>query len=118
MSGLKLDPADASEPVVYSRFEELHDLLTQEMLLVAEPEHSGSWRTYFFREIVWHPSRTTRTVKVLFDGLGMPFKIQLCVSSDNNNSVFVRGPFEREGMRGVVESEIGGILMRDGEGRS
>ena len=114
MSRLKPGPADT--PVVYSRFEELHDFLTREMSLVAEPEHSGSWRTYFFKEIVWHPSRTTRTVKVLFDGLGMPFKIQLCVSSDNNNSVFVAGPFEREGLRGMVEREIGGILVRYGGG--
>ncbi|MDB5759742.1 MAG: hypothetical protein JWM30_3031 [Burkholderia sp.] len=60
MSGLKPDPADA--PVDYSSFEELHRFLTWEMSLLAEPEHGGSWRTYFFREIVWHPSRTTRTV--------------------------------------------------------
>ena len=114
MSGLRPDSADTA--VVYSRFEELHGFLTREMSLVAEPEHSGSWRTYFFKEIVWHPSRTTRTVKVLLDGVGIPFKVQLCLSSDNNNSVFVGGPFEREGLRGMVEREIGGILVRYGGG--
>jgi hypothetical protein len=114
MSGLKPDPADA--PVVYTRFDELHRFLTREMSLLAEPEHGGSWRTYFFREIVWHPSRTTRTVKVLLDGLGIPFKVQLCVSSDNNNSVFVGGPFERDGLKLAIENEIGLILMWDGGG--
>jgi hypothetical protein len=28
-------------------FDQLHHFLTQEIGLLAEPEHSGTWRTYF-----------------------------------------------------------------------
>lgn len=55
---------------------------------------------------------------MLFDEVGIPFKVQLCMSSDNNNSVFVRGPFERERLKVAVENEIGLILIRDDGGRS
>jgi hypothetical protein len=37
---------------IYSSLDELHMFLTQEMGLVSEPLHSGSWRTYFHKEIV------------------------------------------------------------------
>jgi len=89
-----------------SCFDQLHHFLTQEMGLLAEPEHGGTWRTYFFNEIVWHPSRTTRTVKVLLDQTNAPFKIQLCVSSDNNNSVFVSVPFQENVLKIAIENEI------------
>jgi hypothetical protein len=110
MNGLEPDLADT--PVVYSTFAELHAFLTGEMSLLAEAEHGGSWRTYFFREIVWNPARTTRTVKVLLDGERMPFKVQLCVSSDNNNRVFFGGALERDALRVAIENEIGVLLLR------
>ncbi len=48
MNGLKMDLAIA--PLVYYTFAELHEFLTGEMSLLAEAEHGGSWRTYFFRK--------------------------------------------------------------------
>lgn len=93
-------------PKIYSTFDELHDFLTQEMGLLSEPVHSGSWRTYFFKEIAWHPSKTTRTVKILLDHTGKPFKVQRCVSSDNNNSVFLMPPFEYDALKLAVENEV------------
>jgi len=89
-----------------SNFVDLHLFLTQEMELVSEPEHGGTWRTYFFKKVVWHPSQTTRTVKVLLDQNKNPFKIQLCVSSDNNNSVFLNAPFEHAALTLAIENEV------------
>ena len=93
-------------------FDQLHYFLVREMGLLAEPEHSGSWRTYFFNEIVWHPASTTRTVKVLLDHTRKPFKIQLCVSSDNNNSVFVAAPFDAHLLKRAIENEISQLSRR------
>ncbi|QJD93775.1 hypothetical protein HH213_29000 [Duganella dendranthematis] len=95
---------------IYSSLDELHMFLTQEMGLVSEPLHSGSWRTYFHKEIVWHPAVTTRTVKILLDHTGQPFKIQLCVSSDNNNSVFILPPFKHDDLKIKIENEIAKLL--------
>ncbi len=92
--------------------EELHDFLTRECALVAEPAHSGSWRTYFFREVVWHPARTTRTAKLLFDHAGAPFRLQLCVSSDNNNSVFLAAPFGRDALKRAIDAETAQLMPR------
>ncbi len=75
---------------------------------------AGVGRLTFSREIVRDPSRTTRTVKVLLEWMRMPFKVSLCASSDNNNRVFVDGPFEREALRVAVETEIKLLLLRDG----
>lgn len=90
----------------YFTLDELHQCLTREFGLVAEAPHGGSWRTYFSGRVEWHPSRSTRTVKVLLDAAGMPWKIQLCVSSDNNNSVFLAAPFEHQALKQAVDGEI------------
>jgi len=95
-----------------SSFEALHAFLTRECALAAEPAHSGSWRTYFFKEVVWHPARTTRMVKVLFDHAGAPFKLQLCVSSDNNNSVFLAAPFGRDALKRAIGGETAQLMLR------
>ena len=97
---------------IYVEFGELHEFLTCEVGLVPEPPHSGSWRTYFFREIVWHPSRSTRTVKLYLDHAKKPCSIQLCVSSDINNSVFVLPPFERDVLKQKIEGETAQLLLR------
>lgn len=57
-------------------------------------------------------------MKVLLDGARMPFKVQLCVSSDNNNRVFFGGLFERDALRVAVENEIGLLLLRNGGSRN
>lgn len=95
-----------------SSFEALHAFLTGECALVAEPAHSGSWRTYFFRELVRHPARTTRTAKLLFDHAGAPFRLQLCVSSDNNNSVFLAAPFSRDVLKRAIDGETARLMRR------
>jgi hypothetical protein len=105
-------PDSASAMIVYASFPELHDFLTREYALLPEPEHGGTWRTYFFKELVWHPARTTRTVKVLLDHTKTPFKIQLCVSSDNNNSVFLSPPFTGDSLKHAIENEISQLMLR------
>lgn len=92
--------------VELSEFSDLHHFLTREMGLIPEPEHGGTWRTYFFKKVIWHPSQTTRTLKVLLDQLRIPVKIQLCVSSDNNNSVFVPAPFESCTLTRLIKNEL------------
>lgn len=90
----------------YSTLDGLHQCLTRDFHLVAEAPHGGSWRTYFLGKVEWHPSRSTRTVKILLDGAGRPWKIQLCVSSDNNNSVFLDAPFEHEALKLAIDEEV------------
>lgn len=90
----------------YSTLDELHACLTREFALVAEAPHGGSWRTYFFERIERHPARSTRVVKVLLDVAGAPWKLQLCVSSDNNNSVFLPAPFGHETLKQAIAEEL------------
>lgn len=58
------------------------------------------------------PPRCTRLLKVLLDHDGRPARIQLCASSDNNNSVFLAPPFTREALRAAVEAETRVLLGR------
>lgn len=90
----------------YSTLNDLDQYLTSELGLVAEAPHGGSWRTYFLGRVEWHPSRSTRTVKVLLDAAGHPWKIQLCVSSDNNNSVFLAAPFAHDALKQTIDAEV------------
>lgn len=87
--------------------DELHLCLTRDFGLVAEAPHGGSWRTYFLGKVERHPSRSTRIVKVLLDSAGRPWKLQLCVSSDNNNSVFLAAPFGHEALKLAIDGEMG-----------
>jgi len=87
-------------------FNELHALLTQECELLSESAHDGNWRIYYFGRIDRHPATSTRTVKVLLAQNGIPFKIQLCVSSDNNNSVFLPEPFDASTLKTAINAEI------------
>jgi hypothetical protein len=45
-------------------------------------------------------------LKVLLDAAGTPWKIQLCVSSDNNNSVFLDAPFEHGALKLAIDEEV------------
>jgi hypothetical protein len=87
-------------------FNELHDILTRECDLLPEPEHGGAWRTYYFKKIDRHPATSTRTVKVFLTQGDTPFKIQLCASSDNNNSVFLNSPFDADTLKTAIKAEI------------
>lgn len=98
----------------YSTFDDLHQFLTHELGLVVEAPHGGSWRTYFCGEVERHPSRSTRAVKVLLDAAGKPWKIQLCVSSDNNNSVFLAAPFMHDALKQAIDAEVSQLARNTG----
>jgi hypothetical protein len=95
-----------------SGFAALHAWLVEALGLIPEPAHGGSWRCYFVGAVEWHPARSTRLIKVLRDHAGMPFKVQLCVSSDNNNSVFIDAPFERALLAATIAEEAERLTER------
>ncbi|MWL86881.1 hypothetical protein GA566_05485 [Cupriavidus sp. SW-Y-13] len=86
--------------------EELHELLTGDFGLVNDKVERGDRRSYFLKRVDWHPSSTTRILHVQYDQNGRVTQVKRCVSSDNNNSVFVRGSLERLVLRQAVEEEI------------
>jgi len=92
--------------------DEIHDLLTEECGLVADPGERGDGRTYFLSKVVWTPQGTTRIVRVLRAPSGEAGQIRLCVSSDNNNSVFAKPPFDRHALRLLVRAEIAAFDKR------
>jgi len=69
--------------------EELHALLTGDFGLVVDLVEWGDRRSYFLERVVWHPSSTTRILHVLYDHRDRVTHIKRCISSDNNNSVFI-----------------------------
>jgi len=86
--------------------EELHTFLTTHFDLVTDPvKHSGA-RTYFLGTVVWSPSTTTRILHVQYGADDHVSHIRRCVSSDNNNSVFVRLPMGWPALRQIVADEI------------
>lgn len=86
--------------------DELHSLLTSEFELVADFSEKGNGRSYFWREVVWAPASTTRTLRVHYGLDGIVTQIKLCVSSDNNNSAFIFSPLSGEKLRVAVAEEI------------
>ena len=64
--------------------------------------------------IDWRPASTTRLLRVLHDAEKNMPQIRLCVSSDNNNSVFLRPPFDAATLREAVMREI--ALFQSGPG--
>ncbi|WP_454739587.1 hypothetical protein [Cupriavidus necator] len=85
---------------------ELHRLLTSAFPLVTDPSERGDGRSYFLRRVDWHPSSVTRILRVHFDRLGLPNRIRMCPSSDNNNSVFVQLPLAAPELQILVADEI------------
>lgn len=85
---------------------ELHQLLVADLGLVPEPALPAGACTYFLREVQWHPSRSTRTVRVLYGQDGAPTRLQLCASSDNNNTVLLQFPLDRQQLVSAVLQEI------------
>lgn len=86
--------------------EELHTFLISAFDLVTDPVERGSTHTYFIGKVVWHPSATTRILQVRWGGSNHVSHIKLCVSSDNNNSVFVRLPVTWSELKQIVANEI------------
>lgn len=93
-------------------FHELHDWLVTSFALVPEPVDNGVSRTYFLREVQWRPQRSTRVVRVLAGVDGETARIQLCASSDNNNTVLVSAPLTAERLGGVLAQEISLVQAR------
>ena len=86
--------------------QKLHDLLTGPLGLHAEVSENAVSRTYFYQRIDWRPQQSTRVLRVLFGPNGDPFRIQLCASSDNNNSVLMEAPFEEALVTERAKQEI------------
>ncbi|MFS2105881.1 hypothetical protein ACCD03_14740 [Ralstonia sp. Ralssp135] len=86
--------------------EELHSFLNSTFDLVTDPVERGSARTYFLGNVVWQPSATTRILHVGCGVNNQVSHIKLCVSSDNNNSVFVRLPVTWLELEQIVANEI------------
>jgi hypothetical protein len=91
---------------------ELHSLLTKTLGLLQESVENGISRTYFYQVIEWHPQRSTRVCRVLFEPNGDIGRIQLCASSDNNNTVLVQPPFVGASLVKMVAAEIEIIQAR------
>jgi hypothetical protein len=85
---------------------ELHTLLTGQLGLVPQPVGNHVSRTYFYQRVEWHPSRSTRVLRVLYGEPGEVSRIQLCVSSDNNNTALIAPPFDARLLTKLVSSEL------------
>lgn len=91
---------------------ELHAVLLGTAGLVPEPIDNHISRSYFYQRVEWHPQRSTRVFRVLFDTAGEPARFQLCASSDNNNTVLIEQPFSREQLLGLVRQEVALVTAR------
>ncbi|MBW8466327.1 hypothetical protein [Acidovorax sp.] len=85
---------------------ELHQLLVADLGLTPEPAMPAAACTYFLGEVQWHPARSTRTARVFYGPDGVPVRLQLCASSDNNNTVLLQLPLERQQLVSAVRAEI------------
>jgi hypothetical protein len=85
---------------------EIDAFFIQEIGLLVDPEERGSGRTYFWKKVSWRPSESTRVARVRWGSYDEIVSVQLCVSSDNNNSVLICAPFKRKDLRKAIMSEI------------
>ena len=92
--------------------QELHEILTGPLGLVPEMNENAVSRTYFHQRIEWHPQQSTRVFRVLFESNGAPSRIQLCASSDNNNSVLIQAPFHEQLLTDLASKEVALIESR------
>ena len=92
--------------------QELHEILTESLGLVPEINENDVSCTYFHKRIEWHPQHSTRVFRVLFGPNGTPSRIQLCASSDNNNSVLIQAPFHEQILTDLASKEVALIESR------
>ena len=92
--------------------QELHDLFVGPLGLVPQATENNISRTYFHERVEWHPFLSTRVFRVLFEPDGELSRIQLCASSDNNNSVLIQGPFQKQMLMELAAAEIAIIEAR------
>lgn len=92
--------------------QELHELLTSSLELVPEPVANKVSRTYFYQRVEWHPRRSTRVFRVLYGSDGEVSRIQLCATSDNNNTALISPPFDQHRLAQLANIEIRAIKER------
>ena len=92
--------------------QELHAFFIGSLGLVPEMTGNSVSRSYFYQRIEWHPRQSTRVFRVLFGPDGDPYRIQLCASSDNNNSVLIQAPFHEQLLIDLARNEIALIENR------
>jgi len=86
--------------------DDLHLFLTSLFDLVIDPIERGEGRSYFWQKVVWAPASTTRIIRVQSDSTGNITRVRLCISSDNNNSVFIPMPLDQDKIHEAVAAEI------------
>jgi len=91
---------------------ELHHLLTRSLGLVPEPTVNQVSRTYFYQRVEWHPRLSTRVFRVIFGIGGEVCRIQLCASSDNNNTALISPPIDEQALVEFANTEISKIKER------
>ncbi len=91
---------------------QLHEFLTSSLGLVPEPVANLVSRTYFYQRVEWHPRHSTRVFRVIYDAKGEVGRIQLCASSDNNNTALVSPPFDETNLAQLAHAEIGKVEDR------
>jgi hypothetical protein len=92
--------------------DEIDTFLTSELGLLVDPGERGNGKTYFWKKVAWLPSESTRVARILWTSSGEILAVQLCVSSDNNNSVLVRPPIEKCRLRTLVLGELASLEMK------
>jgi hypothetical protein len=95
--------------------DEVDSVLTGELGLLVDASERGNAKTYFFKRICWQPSESTRIARVAFKTDQSVASIRLCVSSDNNNSVFVEMPLKRENLKAKVVAEMEALQKMQSE---
>jgi hypothetical protein len=86
--------------------DDLHALLTATFGLVCDNVERGNARSYFVGNVEWAPARSTRLARVEWDTADQVTRVRLCVSSDNNNSVFIATPIEPSRLQQRIAEEI------------
>jgi hypothetical protein len=92
--------------------EELHKVLTGSLKLIPEPVVNQVSRTYFYQRVEWNPRQSTRVFRVIFGADGEVSRIQLCATSDNNNTELVSPPFDEQRLTQLVKIQINKIKER------
>ncbi|CAJ0678949.1 hypothetical protein R77591_00040 [Ralstonia mannitolilytica] len=90
----------------YVSLENINSLLISRFNLVTDPWERGDGKTYFWGNIVWHPTKTTRVLRIILRSGNLPPRIKRLISSDANNSVFMREPLSLESISYEAASEI------------
>jgi hypothetical protein len=91
---------------------DLDELLCGTLQLVPDPVRSAGSTTYFVGEVQRHPAKCTMAVRVLLDPAGEPSRLQLCASSDNNNTVLLQPPFDARSLLEAIQAEIAIVRQR------